>query len=299
MRVAVLYNPVSGAGRSETTARRLESRLRGRGWKPELVPTQRGEPEKWLEPALEHAAACVVAGGDGAMRLVAPSVGRRGVPVWHAPCGTENLFARAFGMSADPSAVIGAIDRRDVRRVDLADANGVPFAIMASVGFDADVVHALSARRTGAITHWSYAAPIVGALRSWRPSELSWEVDGERERLGKGMAVVGNLRHYGGRLNPAAEARCDDGLLDAVFIPADSALALLPWLPLLWTGLHLRHPMVRQRRAERIVLEASEPVLVQLDGDAGPMGAVRRLELRALPAALAVLQGASGPRRPD
>ena len=290
MRIAILYNPISGSGRSEATARRIERSLGGRGWLPSLVPTERGDAAKWLEPALEGADACVVAGGDGAVRMVASTAGRKGVPVWHAPCGTENLFARAFGMSGDPAAVAAALGRRDVRRIDLADADGVPFVIMASVGFDADVVHALAARRTGAISHWSYAAPIAGALGSWSPPELAWEIDGERERLGRGMVVVGNLRHYGGRLNPAAEARCDDGLLDAVFIPADSAIGLVPWLPLLWTGLHRRHPMLRERRGRRVVIDASEPVLVQLDGDAGPMGAVRRLALQARPSALAVLR---------
>ena len=293
MRIAILYNPISGSGRSEAAARRIERSLRGRGWSAALVPTERGDAASWLAPALDDADACVVAGGDGAVRLVASTAAEKGVPLWHAPCGTENLFARAFGMSADPDMIAGAIHRRDVRRIDLADADGVPFVIMASVGFDADVVHALAARRTGAIGHWSYAGPIVEVLGSWRPPDLAWEIDGERERLGRGMVVVGNLRHYGGRLNPAAGALCDDGMLDAVFIPARSAVELLPWLPLLWTGLHLRHPLLRERRAARIVLDASEPVLVQLDGDPGSMGAVRRLALQARTSALAVL-GAAG-----
>ena len=224
------------------------------------------------------------------MRLVAPTAARSGVPVWHAPCGTENLFARTFSMSRDPRVIVRAIEGREVQRVDLADAAGTPFAIMASIGFDAEVVHALSARRSGVISHWSYAQPILGAMRTWQPAELGWEIEGERETLGRGMVVVGNFRHYGGRLNPAAEAAFDDGLLDAVFIPAKSAFELLPWVPLLWTGLHLRHPLLRVRRGASINIEASKPVLVQLDGDAGPMGAVQRLQLGVDPGALAVLR---------
>lgn len=290
MRVALISNPISGSGRSEAAAIAIERELSARGWTCVRVPTERAAPERWLDPTLRAVDAAVVAGGDGALRMVAPSAARLGVPLWHAPCGTENLFARAFGMSRDPRAISRAIEARDTHRVDLADANGVPFAIMASVGFDAEVVHALAARRTGAITRWSYAGPILEVLRAWRPPELAWHVDGEREELGRGMVVVGNLRQYGCGLNPAARAQGDDGLLDAVFIPASSALELLPWIPLLWTGLHLRHPALRERRGAEIVLDSAAPALVQIDGDAAPIGAVGRLSLRSQPGALSLLR---------
>ncbi len=293
MQVALISNPISGSGRSEATAIAIERELSARGWTCVRIPTERAAPERWLDPALSAADAAVVAGGDGALRMVASSAARLGVPLWHAPCGTENLFARAFGMSRDPRVISRAIEMRQTHRVDLADASGVPFAIMASVGFDAEVVHTLAARRTGAITHWSYARPILEALRAWRAPELAWQVDGEREELGRGMVVVGNLPQYGGRLNPAARAQGDDGLLDAVFIPANSAVELLPWIPLLWTGLHLRHPALRERRGAEIVLDSAEPVLVQVDGDAAPLGAVRRLSLRSRPDALSLLRAPS------
>jgi diacylglycerol kinase (ATP) len=286
----LIYNPISGSGRSERVARGIARDLEGRGWTCPLVPTERSSPEAWLAPVLASADAVVVAGGDGAIRIVSEHAARGGVPLWHAPCGTENLFARAFGMNADPAAIARAIEARRLRSIDLAEADGVPFAIMASVGFDADVVHALAATRRGGISHWSYAAPILRTIESWRPREFVWEVDGERESLGRGMVVVGNLRHYGGRLNPVAGAVEDDGLLDAVFIPADSAADLLPWVPLLWTGLHRRHPLLRERRGASIRLEPSEPALVQIDGDAAPLGAVSGVSLAVRPRALAVLQ---------
>lgn len=292
LRIVLVYNPVSGTGRSEAVARAVARACTERGWEAALVPTERSSPESWLAPTLVGAHAVVVAGGDGAIRLVSDSAARSGVPLWHAPCGTENLFARAFGMTADPAAIARAVEARRTRAIDLADAGGIPFAIMASIGFDADVVHALTSMRRGAISHWSYAAPILRTLRSWRPSELAWEVDGERETLGRGMVVVGNLRQYGARLNPAADAIEDDGLLDAVFIPASSAAALVPWVPLLWTGLHRRHPMVRERRGASVTLESSDPVLVQIDGDAAPGGAVSSVSLAVKPRALALLRPA-------
>jgi diacylglycerol kinase (ATP) len=281
MEVALVFNPVSGSGRARRSAEAIARGLSARGIAPRLVESQRGPAEAWLRPHLRGVRALVVAGGDGGVRMCAQEAALAAVPLWQAPCGTENLVARAFGTSTDPARIADAVAAQRVRSIDLADAAGEPCVIMASVGFDAEVVHALSARRTGGISHLSYARPILELLRSWSPPELAWEIDGEREWLGRGMVVVGNLAEYGARLNPAASAVPDDGELDAVFLPAGSAAGLLPWIPLLRFGLHLRHPSVRERRGRRIELHADRPVRLQVDGDAaGTAAGARRIEIR-------------------
>jgi diacylglycerol kinase (ATP) len=308
--VALLYNPISGSGRAHATAARMREGLERAGHRVAMIPTERGAPSEWLRPALERGArgsielgsieagsieagpieAVVVAGGDGAVRLAAGECARAAIPLWHAPCGTENLFARSFGMRSDPAAVASALVARRTRAIDLGHADGQPFVLMASFGFDADVVHALARTRTGAITHLSYAAPILRTIGSWRARDLGWSIDGEHEPLGEGMIVVGNLPDYGVRLNPAAEAVPDDGLLDAVFLPASTPLAIATWVPWLRTGMHLRHPAIRQRRGRRIEIHADRPVLMQIDGDAaGPGDGSRRIELGISGARLPVL----------
>jgi diacylglycerol kinase family enzyme len=294
MAIAVVFNPISGSGRAERFASGLRDALEREGWIIELVPTERAPASEWLEPHLPGKDAVVVVGGDGAVRLVAPEAARAGVPLWHAPCGTENLFARAFGMSRSAADLSAALRRRATREIDLAAVEREggardDFVIMASVGFDAAVVHALSATRRGGISHLSYARPIIASLGAWRPSRIAWTVDGEREDLGEGMVVVGNLPDYGARLNPAAGAVCDDGELDAVFIPARAALDLLPWVPLLWTGLHRRHPLLRERRGRRIELLLSPQAELQLDGDAAPGGQDGRLAFSLSERRLSVL----------
>jgi diacylglycerol kinase family enzyme len=293
MAIAVVFNPISGAGRALAAAQRMASGLAEDGVDVELVPSERRPAVEWLRPRLAGVTHLVVAGGDGAVRMTAPEASRAGIPLWHAPCGTENLFARAFGMSRDPRSLARAIVAGRTRRIDLAHAGGERFTLMASIGFDADVVHALSARRTGGISHLSYARPILERLGEWRASEIAWSIDGEREELGPGLVFVGNLPDYGARLNPVASAVPDDGELDAVFLPARTAIELLPWVPLLRTGLHMRHPLLRVRRGREIVVHAAPAALVQVDGDAwqpdSGAPAVSELRLTCEPAALEVL----------
>lgn len=308
MTVLVVYNPVSGRGRAEAAARGLSAELASGGIASRLIASRREDPAAWLRTELAGGAAVVVAGGDGAVRLVAREVARAALPLWHLPLGTENLFARAFGMAGEAGAILAALRAARVREIDvgLADCRGprgsadIPahFAIMASVGFDAEVVHALARTRSGGIRHASYIAPLLESLGSWKPADLAWEIDGEVESLGRGLVVVGNLSEYGVRLDPAPEALPDDRALDAVFIPASSPLAALAWIPLLRTGLHARHPDVRFRRGARIGLFASGPVRLQLDGDpAGDGAGHRELAFHVAPERLRVLLPADAPAR--
>lgn len=290
MAVAIVFNPISGAGRALRVAQRLRTGLEVDGLEVELLPTERGPAESWLRPRLGPGLrAIVVAGGDGAVRMVAPEAARAGLPVWHAPCGTENLFARAHGMTADPRALARALVGGRTARLDLGRINGEPFALMASVGFDAAVVHELSRHRRGAISHLSYLRPILRLLGAWRASRVVWEIDGEAEALGPGLVVIGNHRDYGVRLNPACDAEPGDGLLDAVHIPVERAAGLIPWAALLRTGLHARHPAVRMRRGRRIGLWLDPAAAVQCDGDAVLGEGAGFLDIRVEPGVLEVL----------
>jgi len=304
MPVVILFNPVSGSGRALAAAERLAQGLRTAGVDIRLLPTERRPAQEWLRPALAEARALVVCGGDGAVRMSAIEAARASVPLWHAPCGTENLFARTFGMRSDPGAVARALATDRTGCIDLGRADAESFVIMASVGFDAEVVHLVAARRTGAISHLSYARPILELATTWQASRLAWTIDGEHEELGEGIVVVGNMRAYGVGLNPAAEAVHDDGLLDAVFIPARMAVGLLPWAPLLRSGLAHRLPDWiapnggghRMRRGAQIELISEPAARLQLDGDpsalsasAGSSDRVIRRRFWAEPRALRVL----------
>ncbi|MEY4119305.1 MAG: hypothetical protein RLZZ116_2633 [Planctomycetota bacterium] len=299
MQVVIAYNPVSGRGRAEAVAAMLSAALDRAGIASSRVASRRDDACAWLRPTLVGADALVVVGGDGAVRAAAPEAAREGVPIWQVPLGTENLFARHFRMDADPARLARALRARRVREIDLGvvelDAGAempdrAHFAIMASVGFDADVVHALARTRMGSIAHASYVPVMLECLGSWRPAELAWEIDGEREWLGHGIVVVGNLPEYGVRLNPTPDARCDDGLLDAVFLPAESPLEAIAWMPLLRARLHGRHPAVRFRRGARVRIEADSAARVQVDGDAvGSPHGVRSMAFRTAEQRLSVL----------
>ncbi len=298
MRITCLFNPISGRGRSAAEADRLARGLRDAGYEVRQLETRPpGEADSgWLAQGLAGTDLLVVLGGDGAVRLAAPTAAALGVPLHHAAAGTENLFSKSFGMRSDVASLQAAIEAWTVRRIDLGcvrigEASVVEesFAIMASIGFDAAVVHDLAANRHGSITHWSYLRPILRQLRSWRPPRLRIDVDGETIADGPAFAMVSNLPDYARGLNPARWADPTDGLLDALAFPTSNTRELFGWAVRLAMGQHLADHRLAYRVGRRIVIESPDPFVLQLDGDAIGSGAVHRVECGIVPSALSVL----------
>ena len=273
MSVLVIFNPISGAGRARGLAEAAADAARSRGLDVELLPTSPGPADAWLREPIRGRRALVVVGGDGAVRFAATEAVRAGVPLVHCPAGNENLFASEFGMTAVASEVAETLATGQVRRIDLVRASiegrdDETVAIMASFGFDAEVVHDLASVRTGTVNNLSYVRPILRRMRAFDPPRISARVDGEPVADGiPGMVVVANSRQYASRLDPARRAVMDDGLIDLVVLPARSVSDLLGWMVRMRFGAHMRDPRLIYRTGRRIELELDPPSVWQADGD--------------------------------
>jgi diacylglycerol kinase (ATP) len=158
------------------------------------------------------------------------------------------------------------------------------FVNVASVGI-APLVEEMTARTTGALGGTAaFAIGTVKGVLRYRSPSVAVRVDGEP--LFEGPLLVGaaaNGRYFGGGMAIGPEARADDGLLDVVIVPAQSALALIAKLPRVYRGRHLADPAVRSRRGRSVELTATQDsARIEADGD--PLG--------TLPAHIQVVPGA-------
>lgn len=312
MHVALLANRHAGRGRGGRVADRVAAAVSSGGHTIELVPVGPGACSTGVAARIAAADVVAAAGGDGtvlhAARVILglASAARAGQPaLYHLPCGNENLFARDFGMTREPDALVRALAARVIRRVDVGAiaADGAtpnPFLIMASVGPDASVIHRLarSARRLSG--HAAYVGPVVAELRSPAFPSVRVRMDGRRmlgEPAGgnRGILVVANSRRYALRLDPAVRASMEDGVLDAVFLPCESRLRALWWAVRCRLGRHLADSAARYERGVRVEVDSADglPLPVQVDGEAfAPAQEVRSLFITVSPAALPVLMPA-------
>jgi diacylglycerol kinase (ATP) len=267
MRIMLLYNPISGSGRAQRAAEALASDLREAGHETVLERTERNPAADWLVDSLAEVDLLVVVGGDGAVRLASDPAARDGTPLYPFPLGTENLFAREFGIRRSTRQLLDALRRFDVRRVDMGVVGDQTFLLMTSMGFDASVVQHL-ASRSGGIRQLTYIRPFLCEVRRWRPSALTIRVDGECVVENQtGFVVIANSRQYAIRLDPALRASMTDGALDVAFFPCASSLTALARMIASRFRLHVRSARLTYRKGSRVVVHSDPEHPYQLDGD--------------------------------
>lgn len=320
MRVGIVVNPLRSAADQATDL--LVRAVLQRQWpSPIIRETSVGSPgaeqtRQLLELGVDRVVVC---GGDGTVRAVAGELAATRVGLGVVSIGTANLFARNLrlpmgrggtleltgrGHTLGPGlrrrglsrAVHVALDGA-TRRVDLGtaeldhpDACDRPdrqlFLVVAGLGHDADTVADTSATLKHRISWAAYFEPALTRLtRSGRPVRLV--IDGDAPLTQDAWCVLVGV---GGRIplniDLFPEAALDDGQLDVAVVAPASAL---DWVPIGLSVLTRRTQGtagLRYARGVDILIEAVEPVAVQLDGDPHPP--VRRLRLGVRPQALLV-----------
>lgn len=328
MNVLILANPFSGTGPNRKRVGRLVAALEARGvsvetvWKPD-------ERIAALERLQGDDPIVVAAGGDGSIADVVndmDAAGRLHLRFATLPNGNENLFAQYFGFTLKAEPMAAAIASGQTQAVDLVrirSASGVTeaqagaaedyreqpgpaedprqsppvdrlFTLMASSGFDAEVIHRLDRWRKNhpkgelhRVNRQRYLMRIVEAIRGYRYPEVTLVADGQE--VAGHQAYVFNLPMYGGGLKFAPDARADDQQLDWVVFERPGFFRLLFYHWLVIRGKHPRGRTVACGRASKITLRTTVelPVPTQADGD--PAGHTP-LDLTVLPGALRVIR---------
>lgn len=268
--VVICFNRSSGSRDREATIRTLQASLEQAGMTV-LVPDTLSGFFSEVKDLRERGSlrAVVAAGGDGTVSLLANELGRD-VPIALFPLGTENLLAKHLGVTADVAEVTRTLEMGRTTRLDVGRANGTCFLVMASCGFDADVVHRLHRRRSGHIQHWSYAGPILGAMFGYGFPRIRLTVDGE-PMPGRWVkwAFVFNAPRYAMNLPLVEDASPLDGELDLCTFRGGNFVTGLFYLITVFFRRHRRWGQSEVRRLRRLRLESDRPVPYQLDGDPG------------------------------
>jgi YegS/Rv2252/BmrU family lipid kinase len=282
-RLWVIVNPSAGRGRAGRLLPGVESALRG--WAADVAVTPTRDIAHADELAAQAAAegrVAVALGGDGLVGRVAGATARAGGLLAVLPGGRGNDFARGLGIGRDPVAAAAALAGAEERRVDLPEANGMPFIGIASVGFDSDV-QVIANRTTWLRGQNVYTYATLRALLPWRPARFTVTVDGgePRELVGWTVAAA-NSPYYGGGMKMAPGADIADGQLEVEFIHKCRRLTLLALFPRVFSGRHVETKYLTVLRGQRLTVSADRPFDVYADGD----------PVAALPAEIVLRPGA-------
>ncbi len=249
--------------------RTVDDTLTAAGWpKPTWYETTvedpgHGQTREAVRSGAEIVFAC---GGDGTVRACVTALAGTDVPLAVLPQGTGNLLAANLGLDADPAAGLAVAVERGMRRLDVGVVDDQCFAVMAGMGFDAQLLDATAERVK---KHLGWPAYVMGAVRHLRdrPMRVTIRIDGGPPLRRRARSVlVANVGRLQGGVRLLADAEPDDGWLDVAVL---NPRTLGHWLAMAWALLRRRSAVPRlelfRARAVEIVSDRAQPR--ELDGD--------------------------------
>jgi diacylglycerol kinase (ATP) len=296
LKVAIIFNPSSGKGLGVATAAAVQRDLIGRGLDAELHPTH--GPRHATHLARELAPSTdiiVVVGGDGTINevvggmaeagdaAIATGGAKPGCRLGIVPAGTINVVALElklpFGLK-DACTVIAAGQSLPL---DVGKVNDRRFVLMTG----AVTIRNLDLRLKRRLRSLAFVGTGLTKGLAHPHPEFLVTVDGTTRRAT--FMVASNFRYYAAHLSMTPTADPTDGLLDIMLFHGTTKRTILGFWVRVPGRLHVRSRSVttlRAKQAELALLEGSEPVWLQADGEiVGQLPATVQIE----PAAIQVL----------
>ncbi|WP_258868143.1 diacylglycerol kinase family protein [Alkalilimnicola ehrlichii] len=187
------------------------------------------------------------------------------------PVGSGSDTARGLRLVAKPKAALeralGVAPRPvDVMRLTQGEATRwvVNIASVGVSGMVAAEVNKLDRRWAG-----TYLWTALKSLARYRPGQVRVFLDGELwYEGGVVLMAIANGTVFARGMRIAPHALADDGLADVVLVQDVPVRQILPYVPRLYNGGHLKAPFVRWQRAARVRVEpVGELPPFELDGE--------------------------------
>lgn len=238
--------------------------------------------------AVEQGAELVFAwGGDGMVQRCVDVLAGSDVALAVLPAGTANLFATNLKIPTDLEGAVAVGLRGQRRRLDVGTFDGEKFAVMAGVGFDAQMIRGagggdLKTRLGRAAYVWSAST----SLRK-KPFKARVKADGRTWYKGKASCILlGNLGELFGGVKVFEESRPDDGKLDVAVVTADGLIEWSRVLGRLASGKPSKSRLARTTQARSVSVVLSRKVRYELDG--GDRTKVKHFKAKAKAGAVTV-----------
>jgi diacylglycerol kinase family enzyme len=243
--------------------------------------------------------AVMCGGGDGTILTAILAGLGQDKPLGILPLGTLNLLARDLGLPLEPVEAAAMLAHGQPAAIDLAEVNGLPFAIWASLGMHPVIVHRRDKLQRGGLRKWpAFALAALRAFRRYPLVRVTLSVNGTLTTVSTPLLVISNNAWHEQRL-PLTREALDRGELVVHIAKVSSRLGLLRLalqaLVGTWRGGHLLETV----KADEVrVISRKRRLMVSLDGEVTVLRAPLVFHLR--PKALRVLMPpslASTPRR--
>ena len=266
--ILIIVNPAAGRARSsERRLGRFVAALERQGCTVVLrrAGPSPGQVERLAGQAEPGFDAIVAAGGDGTISAVVNGLGDRAVPFGVLPLGSANVLAREIRLPRAPEALASLITTGPVSPIWPGRVGERVFVMMASAGFDSEIVAALSPELKRRVGRLAFAWGFLVRLWHCPACELTVRADGVEYRAAAVVAAKG--RHYAGPFVVAAGADLAEPALHLVLLDRRGRWAMLRYATALFLGRVPRLGDIAIVRARQASVAGNRALPVQADGE--------------------------------
>lgn len=257
--IAIVYNNNAGKGKAIIIANHLEQKL-------ERLKISFSVFENTLPENFDKYSNVWLVGGDGTLNFFINKYPEGNIPIALFKGGTGNDFAwKLYNNKTVDEYFDIALDGVP-KKVDAGICNGKYFINGVGIGFDGEVVNAMSADKF-LPGHLAYLLTVLKKILFYREKEITIETENKTWNEKLFMLTVANGSRYGGGFLVAPYAMINDGELDIVVIKQIAPFLRFFHLPKVQKGKHLNLSFVEITKSKKIKVKSEKILIAHLDGE--------------------------------
>lgn len=287
----MIVNPEAGNGKAQLLFRKIQKDpLYNKANCRSFFTEREGHAEKLARQVVEihkeTITAVIVIGGDGTLHeVVNGMINYPMIPISFIPAGSGNDFARGVRVKERGIKLFhnyikrpGQFSVRLGRYTSHQQSRNGQRVFLNSIGFglDGQVVETANNHKN---RYWArklhmskliYPLALFRTIRRARPFQFELILDGKLYPLQEAMMVtITNHPYYGGGMKIAPKAHIKNSTFDVMLVEPIKKKKLLAMFFSVFLGQHIRMKEVRQVKASRVEIRASERIPYQVDGQSG------------------------------
>jgi diacylglycerol kinase (ATP) len=289
--IVIIVNPVSGK-HNRNVINLIAQKLQDPKRHVEVI-VSRGPGHIYEIARTIVAQAILIAGGDGSINEAVRGLLKRLYPrpvLGIIPQGSANILRYELALPTSGSGLVDIFLRGRIGHLHIGLANGRPFTLMASVGFDAEVVKTVSKPLKQSIGRLAYVYAALKLVFCYQGYDIEVQTGGEIF-LAK-LIIVTKSKYYGGSFVLDQETSAIRPGLKLLAVSDVGFVSLLNFGIGLISGRLNDATLIRRMPVRLVQLRSRREVATQIDGD--QLGATPMV-VSECSETLEVFMGSSGP----
>ena len=266
MKALILYNPKAGRGSSVKFVKEAVAMFRERGITLERRHLLFGSNP--FDGALDTELV-IVCGGDGSINYVVNSMRQAGInpTLGIIPMGTANDMANALDIPSDPRDAAMCILNGTEHHIDCCKVNDRYFVNILSFGIFTTASQRTTRKAKQQFGKLAYLRPGLDDVKDMHSVRVQIKTDNEEYEGNIYMFLAFN-GITAGRIPLTRNSRVDDGLMDVIVL--EKRNKILSYSNMIRYLLGGNPEAVRHFRCSELVVDASQNIVTDIDGERGP-----------------------------